>query len=490
MFSGQISRFHRACLLLLVLVFALGAVGSAEAARKKKKDDKDKGKSFTVTEQMNKRLTAAHEALEAEQYQAAAVILTELEKRSKRLNSYERAIVFQMLGMTEAAQDKYETALVYLEKCLSEDALPHGAIVSTRFMIAQLYMATEEFEKAVVALKKWFKEVETPNGNAYYILAAAYYQLDQIKNAIVPAETAIKVSKKPKPPWLQLLVGLYYETKQYPKAVKPLEMLIMIDPKKSYWTQLSSLYAHLEQEEKSLAIMQLAYAQDYLTKDSDLRALAQLYLYHNLPYRAGLVLEKAAADDSVEKTPAYWEMLANSWLLARETERAFEPLRTGAEVSEGGSLYARLGQLFIEREEWVKASKALDKAIAKGDLHDEHTTHLLLAISLYHQKKYSAARKQLRFARNSETETLRNSARQWLLMVDREVQALEDARSERETTQELAAKQAEEKALQAAEALQAEEAARAEEEAGAEEADASPEEAPAVEQVSQIPQSP
>jgi tetratricopeptide (TPR) repeat protein len=483
MFSVQISHIHRACLLLLVMVFAFGVVGSAEAAKKKKKDDKDKGKSFTVTEQMGKRLTAAHEALEAEQYEAAAEILVELEKRSKRLTPYERAIVFQMLGMTEASQEKYEQALVYFEKCLSEDALPHGAIVSTRFTIAQLYMATDEFEKAVKALEMWFKEVETASGNAYYLLAAAYYQLDEIKKAIVPAETAIKVSKKPKPPWLQLLVGLYYETKQYPKAVKPLEMLIMIDPKKSYWTQLSSLYAHLEQEEKSLAIMQLAYAQGYLTKDSDLRALAQLYLYHSLPYQAGVVLEKAGADDLVEKTPTYWEMLANSWLLAREAERAFEPLRTGAEVSEEGSLYARLGQLYIEREEWANASAALEKAIAKGDLHDEHTTHLLLAISYHHQQKYSAARKHLRLARNSETETLRNSANQWLLMVDREVQALADAQSEREEEQELAAKRAEE-------ALQAEEEARAQEEAEAEEADASPEEVPAAEQVSQTPQEP
>jgi tetratricopeptide (TPR) repeat protein len=473
MFSGQISRIHRACLLLLVLVFAFGAVGSAEAARKKKKDDKDKGKNFTVTEQMHKRLSAAHEALEDERYKEAAVILIELEKKSKRLTPYERALVFQMLGMTEASQEKYERALVYFEKCLTEDALPHGAIVNTRFTIAQLYMATEEFEKAVKTLEKWFKEVETANANAYYLLAAAYYQLDEIKKAIVPAETAIKVAKKPKPPWLQLLVGLYYETKQYPKALKPLEMLIMIDPKRSYWTQLSSLYAHLEQEDKSLAVMQLAYAQDYLTKDSDLRALAQLYLYHSLPYQAGVVLEKAGEDDLVDKTPVYWEMLANSWLLARETDRAFEPLQTGAEVSEKGSLYARLGQLFIEREEWSEASKAFDKAIAKGDLHDEDTTHLLLAISLFHQKKYSAARKQLRFARNSETETLRKSAGQWGLMIDREVQALEDARSEREAAQALAAKQAEE-------ALQDEEAARAEEEAEAEEADAPPEEVPAM----------
>ena len=296
MFSGQISRIHRIGIFLLTLVLTLGVVGSAEAARKKKKDDKDAGKNFTVSEQMHKKLTAAHEALEADNYKEAATVLRDLEKRASRLNPYERALIYQMLGMSQAGQEKYKEALVYFEKCLVDEALPNGAIVSTRFTIAQLYMATEEFAKAAKTLEKWLGEVETPNANAYYLLAAAYYQLEEVDKAIGPAETAIKIAKKPKPPWLQLLVGLYYETKQFPKAVKPLETLIMIDPKKGYWTQLSSLYAHLEQENKSLAVMQLAYAQDYLVKDNDLRALAQLYLYHSLPYQAGLVVEKARAD--------------------------------------------------------------------------------------------------------------------------------------------------------------------------------------------------
>jgi tetratricopeptide (TPR) repeat protein len=430
MFSSQISGTKRACLFLLMLVLALGVVGSAEAARKKKKNEKDKGKNFTVTEQMHKRLSAAHEALEAEQYKQAAVILKELEKRSTRMTPYERALVYQMLGMTEASQEKYKEALVYFEKCLSEEALPNGAIVSTRYTIAQLYMATEEFERAVKTLEKWFKEVQTPNANAYYLLAAAYYQLEQIDKAIVPAETAIKIAKKPKPPWLQLLVGLYYETKQFPKAVKPLETLIMIDPKKAYWTQLSSLYAHLEQEEKSLAIMQLAYAQDYLVKNNDLRALAQLYLYHSLPYRAGVVLEKAKEDGFVDENPAYWEMLANSWLLAREFDRAFEPLKTGAVISEKGDLYARLGQLYLEREQWKEASEALKSAIDKGGLNDESTTHLLLAISYYHQKQYQNATRHLKVARQSKTETISKSASQWLLLVDRDAQALRDLQFE------------------------------------------------------------
>ncbi|MBW2541541.1 MAG: tetratricopeptide repeat protein [Deltaproteobacteria bacterium] len=420
MFSGQISGIHRAVLILLAVVLAISFVGSAEAARKKKDKDKDAGKSFTVSEQMHKKLTAAHEALEADNYEEAADVLRDLEKRASRLNPYERALIYQMLGMSQAGQEKYKEALVYFEKCLVDEALPYGAIVSTRFTIAQLYMATEEFGKAASTLEKWLKEVETPNANAYYLLAAAYYQLEEVDKAIGPAETAIKIAKNPKPAWLQLLVGLYYETKQFPKAVEPLETLIMIDPKKSYWTQLSSLYAHLEQEEKSLAVMQLAYAQDFLTKNNDLRALAQLYLYHSLPYRAGLVLEKAHEDGFVKEDATFWEMLANSWLLAREFDRALEPLQTGAELSDKGNLYARLGQLYLEREQWAEASEALVKAIEKGGLTDEGTTHLLLAITYYHQKKFTSSTRHLRSARLSDNETIRNSANQWMLLVERE----------------------------------------------------------------------
>jgi len=469
MFTDQISRIHRMGFLLLTLALAIGVAGSAEAARKKKADEKDAGKSFTVSEQMHKKLTAAHEALEADQYEQAANALRELENRAERLNPYERALVYQMLGMSQAGQEKYKEALAYFEKCLADEALPNGVMVSTRFTIAQLYMATEEFDKAAKTLEKWLAEVETPNANAYYLLAAAYYQLDQVEKAIVPAETAIKIAKKPKPPWLQLLVGLYYETKQYPKAVEPLEQLIMIDPKKAYWTQLSSLYAHLEQEEKSLAVMQLAYAQDFLNKNSDLRALAQLYLYHSLPYRAGLVLEKARADGFIVDDAIYWEMLANSWLLAREFDRALKPLQTGAEISDKGNLFARLGQLYLEREQWADAAKALKSAIEKGGLTDEGTTHLLLAIAYYQQDQFNSATQHLRIARQSKNEMVQKSAGQWLMLVDRDAQAARDAQAEQ--------------APQTGEALPADEASLDEPTPQASQT-AKPDEAPQVDRVS------
>jgi tetratricopeptide (TPR) repeat protein len=407
---------HRGWALLLVLLLTLGAAGAAEA--KKKKKDEDEKKQFTVSETMHKKLTTALEALQAEQYSEAEDVLKKLEDRADRLNSYERALVYQMLGYLESGQEQYKKALVYFEKCLAEDALPHGGQTSTRFNVAQLYLATEQYDKAVTTLEVWFEEVETPNSSAYYLLAVAYYQSGKIEKAIVPAKKAVDIAKTPREPWLQLLVGLYYEDRQFENALEPLEMLLILNPKKDYWKQLSSLYAHLGKEKQSLAIMQLAYAQEFLERDAELRALGQLYLYHALPYRAALVLEEGIDSEIIDGDDSAWGMLANSWLLAREYDRAVEPLRTAAGLSPEGNLYSRLGAVLVEREQWSEASEALEKALEKGELDNLGSTNLLLGISYYHQQRISQARRNFTAALSDEKTS--KPAGQWLALMARE----------------------------------------------------------------------
>ena len=415
--SHRCSHVHRGWALLLVLLLTLGAAGAAEAKKKKKKDEDEK-KQFTVSESMHKKLTTALEALQEEQYPEAEKVLKGLEGRADRLNAYERALVYQMLGYLESGQERYKKALVYFEKCLAEDALPKGGQTSTRFNVAQLYMATEQFDKTVTTLEMWFEEVENPHSSAYYLLAVAYYQTGKIDQAIVPAKKAVDIAKAPREPWLQLLVGLYYEARQFENALAPLETLIVVNPKKDYWKQLSSLYAHLGKEKQSLAIMQLAYTQDFLDLDRELRALGQLYLYHALPYRAALVLQKGIDNEIVDGDDRAWEMLANSWLLAREYDQAIEPLRKAAALSTEGNLYARLGAVLVEREQWSEASAALLKATEKGELDNPGNTNLLLGISYYHQRKSSQARRHFTAALSDEKTS--KPAGQWLSLLARE----------------------------------------------------------------------
>lgn len=403
--------------MLVALLVALVAAGGAQA---RKKDDEKDRKQYTVSESMHKKLTAALEALQEEQYAKAETVLKGLEGRTDRLNPYERALIYQMLGYLESGREKYKSALVYFEKCLAEDALPAGGQLSTRYNVSQLYLATEQYEKAASTLEQWFREVEKPNSTAYYLLAVCYYQLQKLEEALVPAKQAVDLAKEPREPWLQLLVGLYFEARQYANAVEPLETLLTINPKKTYWTQLSNLYAHLGKEERSLAVMQLAFSQGYLEADRELRQIAQLYLYHQLPYRAALILEGGISEERIEEDVQAWEMLANSWLLAREYDKSIDPLARAAELSPEGNLYARLGQVHLDRESWEPAADALTEALVRGELDDPGNTNLLLGIALYHQKQTERARRY--FAKAASDDKTRESADKWLQLLERESQ--------------------------------------------------------------------
>jgi tetratricopeptide (TPR) repeat protein len=414
------SLLPRALVAWGVVVLVCG-VALGDAAAKKKDDEEKKKNQYTVSEKMHKKLTGAQEQMEADQYDAARELLAPLEERADRLNPYERALTFLFLGFLDASQDRYEEALRYFELCLVQDSLPTGQQLSTRFNVAQLYLATENYAESERTLEVWFEEAESPTGVAFYLLAISRYQLEKYEAATVPAREAVASTRKPKEPWLQLLVGLYLELERYEEALPPLEQLVTLYPKRVYWTQLSALYAQLDKEEKALAVLQLAYEQGFLEDDRELRQLARLYLSHGLPYRAALLLEKALEEGTVAPDVDSLETLASSWIVAREYDKAIEPLRLAAELDEGGDLYVRLGQVYLERDSWKEATAALDVAFEKGTLKDPGKANLLLGIALYHQDRYRLARKH--FAAALAEDSSSTSAKSWLDLLKREPQS-------------------------------------------------------------------
>jgi tetratricopeptide (TPR) repeat protein len=405
---------RRTLVALLACVLALLVCGAAAAKKDKEKDRKQ----YAVGKSMHEKLTAAQDAFATDDMVAAREVLESLIVREKRLNPYERALVYLYLAHAAANQERYDESLGYFEKCLAEDALPEAQQLNTRFNVAQLYLAAERFPDAIRTLELWFEVAPNPNSVAFYLLAVARYQVGDVAGAIDPAREAVARAQKPQENWIQLLVGALFETKRYMEALEPLEQLVTLYPKKSYWTQLSALYHHLDREPQSLAVMQIAYQEGFLEKGREFRQLALLLLQGNLPYRAAQILDQALADGLLEDDPKDWELLANSWLLARENERALEPLARAATLSGTGELYVRLGQVYLERERWQEASAALAKAFEKGDLHDTGTANLLMGIALYHQESPERARKH--FDAALDIEESRAAAEHWIHLLDRE----------------------------------------------------------------------
>jgi tetratricopeptide (TPR) repeat protein len=331
---------------------------------------------------------------------------------SRRVNEYERVLMLQAFGHIYASQEKYAEAVKYFEQCLGTSALPPAAELSIRYNLGQLYLAIEQYDDAIRTLEAWLKVVENPAPEAYMALANAYAQKQDYASALPYAKTAVAKSKEPREGWLKLLLALYFEQKQYKEAASVLETLVARFPRRTYWIQLAALYGSLERERDSLAAYEMAYKQGFLTKSKELIRLAELYLYHEVPYKAAILLQKELESGQIESNRKAWELLANSWLHAQETEHAIPALKRAAGLSDNGNLYLRLAQLMVDRERWDDADRALASALEKGKLKRPGSAHLLRGITRFNRGQKNLAQRSFEIARNHER--TRKPAEQWL----------------------------------------------------------------------------
>ena len=396
---------------LALLACAAAPVSAAEDGAARSKE------SYVVSPRTHRALARVHELIDEERYDAARGALDKLARRRK-LSDHERALLHQTYGHVHASLEDYPRAVERLEACLALDALPESTELSTRYNLAQLYMALERYPDAADLLRRWIERVEHPTPHAYYLLAAAYTQQELFREALGYAVRAVEGSKEPAEAWLELLLMLQLEHKNYRAGASLLERLIPRVGKKHYWIQLAGVYSELRREADALAVLQLCYEQGYLQTDGELRNLAQLYLYQQLPYQAAQLLSAELTAGRLEADAEAWELLANAWLYAQEEERALEPLRKAAGAASDGNLYVRLAQIYLDAEAWTEAESTLGKALEKGALQRPGETQLLLGIARYNRKQFRAAESAFRAAQRHPSQ--RKSATQWLRLIDRE----------------------------------------------------------------------
>ena len=94
---------------------------------------------------------------------------------------------------------------------------------------------------------------------------------------------------------------------------------------KAYWIQLATLYGVQKDIPRALAVMQLAHRQKLLDEDANVRRLASLLQSEDIPIRSVHVLEQGFEQKVLKEEATSYELLGNSWILAREADKA-EPV--------------------------------------------------------------------------------------------------------------------------------------------------------------------
>jgi len=411
---------------LIIAIFTgallLGSTGGVLAQSQDSGKEKKTKETVAMSQQVYEKLAEIQELIEAKDY-ASAQRLTDDLKEKKGLTPYELAQIWNITGYSYYLQERYDDAIRAYDQVMAQPDLPEALVLSTLKTKAQLQFTLEDYEAALATVRQLMGAISEPSADVLMLEGQALFQLERYDEALTPIKTAIELYRSqgqvPKENWLLLLRVIYFEQKDYESMIEVVKELIVYYPKDTYILTLAGIYSELGDTKKQLSLTEVLYEKGFLSTASHITNLANLYLMHGLPYKAAVLLDKEMNEEIVDANERNLRLLSQAWYQAREDEKAIPPLRRAAEMTNEGELYVRLGQAYINLEQWSEASAALQKGIQLGEIKRNDTANIMLGMALFNQKRLEQARRA--FERAAGDNRSQRAASQWINYVDSEI---------------------------------------------------------------------
>ncbi len=420
-------------------VIAPSSVNYAQAseAKEAKKEHKSYRSSKKVPAMRNRvyaQLARAQKLADEGDKIEGFEVLEQVHDRIDSLNSYEKAMLFNFYGFMYYGNDDIAMAIDSFKKVVADHGvIPDSLVISTLYSLAQLSMQQQDYPQALDYLSQWQKvNGKELTANQQILFAQVHYQskqyqqsLDYINQAIAQVELE---NKLPKENWLILQRAAYYELKQPEQVTKVIEQLVRYYDKPEYWLQLSGMYGEIGQEDKQMAVMEAAYQAGYVTKSADVLTLAQLYLFHNAPYKSAKLLAGAIEEGTVVADEKNLDVLARAYLAAKEDKQAIKVLTKVSGIASSGKYDALLAQTYLNNEQWQQAITAAQNAITrfeKNSAEDKAAAnsylgnmYLAQGMANFNLKRFDKS--LTAFAKASKQPKVQKTAQQWAKYVERE----------------------------------------------------------------------
>lgn len=375
-----------------------------------------------ITLDVHKRLQKAQEAMELKDYATANVQLAELLER--KVNNYERAVVWQLKAQIAFEKDDSRGAIAAYEEILKYSAsIPPALELGITYSLSQLWFVEEDYDAALRYAQRWENNVapEFVGPNQLSFISQLHYSREEYPEALAYIYRAIESAQavdtiEVRESWYQIALSGHFELEQWQKVKETLITLVVNWPKPTYWEQLAGIYGQLGEEEKSYSLSEAAYKQGFFEdKPLQLVNVAQIMIARQAPIKATWVLEKALGEEKVEKTARNYKTLGQAYMIAAEYDKAIEPLSKAAELEEDAGLWSQIAQVQVQLDRHSDAVKTFKTAIEayREEKQSEDTKETIVALmtqrgaSLIEIKQFSEATKQLKEARR-----LSRSARQ------------------------------------------------------------------------------
>ena len=378
----------------------------------------------------------------------ARSILTELLNNRAEMKSYDRSVMWNYWGYIYFSDEDYDQAMYAYEQLLNEPEATIPLRTASLLTLAQLNLVKERWDKGISLILQWMDEVETITAQSYYLLSSAYFQKEDFVRARSNMEEAIRLAEeegyRPKENWYVLLAACFTELKDR-KVIGPeyaleqqvgiYEILVNYYPKKQYFLQLGYTYQQMDREEDYMLTLKAAYEKDFLDKESEYLALAQMLLLKKNPYWAAQVLvagqqkKVTITDDDTgeeeivpvlkdkEKT---LKLLADAWRMAQEIDMAIPVLEKAAKMSKDGDTYVLLGNLYLFEDRMEDSIRAIKNGLEKPKVKSRSQALLVLGQAYFELQNFEEAKKHFRAAARDENKRIKKTANSWIKYAENE----------------------------------------------------------------------
>ena len=401
-----------------------------------------------------KKMAKVYEALEivdekgepAPDMETVISVLTELRNNRENLKSYDRSVMWNAWAYVYMEEKKYIQAMDAYTRLINEPEVTIGLRVGALLSLAQLNMVQENYDKGIELILQWMSEVEKVTAQSYSLLGQAYFQTGDYNKSLSALETAVSMAEeegyKPRENWYVILAACIGELKKdigekesLLRQIGIYEILVNLYPKKLYFIQLGGSYGQLGREKDYMITLKTAYQKDFLDKESEYLALSQLLLLNKNPYWAAEVLVSGRkkmvtiVDDKtkeekivpvVKDTEKNLKLLADSWRMAQEIDKAIPVLEKAAKISKDGKSYVLLGNLYLSEDRVDKAVEAIKKGLEKGKITKLSEVYLTLGQAYFELQKFDEAKKNFRIAARDKEKKIKTQANNWIKYTENE----------------------------------------------------------------------
>jgi tetratricopeptide (TPR) repeat protein len=326
-------------------------------------------------------------------------------KDKRGLNSYEKAQIWNTLAFAYYILEDMKNTIKAYEMVLQQGVISEALEQQSLRALFQLHFGEENFRKTIEYATK-FEEVRGElDPVVTFTKALAYYLLeeyhDSLSHALLVEKVANEQGKEIKESWWYLQVVDYNVLEDTDNVIVVLEKLIHHYPKKQYWMHLAGMYSEKEWDDQSLSAYYAAYTQGFFTRQTEIVMLSQRLLNAEVPYEAAEVLEQGFSDKILKKSEKNLTLLATSYTMAQEMEKAIIAWKDAAKSADNGEIHYRLAQALAQQEHYSEAIKSYQKSLNSTDLlkKKESDAYFWMGISLMALERWDEA---VRAFRNSE----------------------------------------------------------------------------------------